>query len=624
MGSQQAFALRVGASAVLGFMACCSPPPTNPGAASVSAKPMLNVASADVTSTPIEEAAPATFDEVATLLVRSRAESEDTRKKTLTVARRALVTLTGTAGKPVVIAKVRSPRGHEETWLLPQGAPVELAEWPKKELRIAGNQVRVVGDKIVSTRDGQVALWSDGRKQVAADTSAELITVPGDPRFVLVRGRDNAFVLDTQDGSSRLAGPSLGAVLVRAKDGTRFLRREDTGARRYARFDLPELTEKESWSFYLGTNVSGRHVAVGRLDDKGAVTVSVLALPDLTVQSSATLATLPNGAPRAFEAGLLNGEGTAFASVEPGDGVRLLRMPTGKEEVIARESKGRPVRSLAFTEDGNHVCADAPGAPIPRAKLVPGTFQRCYPTARGALIGHVGEPPIGWRRANHDEISGATGATFEAISRDGSRIASTLFQGSLSSSPQVAVAVHDAKTGKQLWNQFIDQRDLRVPSDLWFSDDGLHLKVGPVRVMAENGEAVDGKPVDLATLEPLLGGFGVNLGSGPMVAAHLAGPIPSFPSPPLVLSASPTGLTVYVDPTSGVAAIQSQENRKVAVFAPASEGAVAYLPDGSFAMTGTGDDLACQFGSVLAPIEVCRSSGEASAADVGTILRNVF
>ena len=91
-----------------------------------------------------------------------------------------------------------------------------------------------------------------------------------------------------------------------------------------------------------------------------------------------------------------------------------------------------------------------------------------------------------------------------------------------------------------------------------------------------------------------------------------------------MLSASPTGLTVYVDPTSGVAAIQSQENRKVAVFAPAKQGAVAHLPDGSFAVAGGGDDLACQFGSVLAPIEVCRSSGEASAADVGTILRNIF
>lgn len=611
-------------ASLVSMAASCAQPAESPTVADVSAKPMLHVGSAEPSTGPVEEPAPASFADVAKLLVRSRGESEDTRKKTLTMARRALVTLTGTAGKPVVIAKVRSLRGREETWLLPQGAPVEIAAWPGKELRIVGSRVRAIGDKVVSLRDGQVALWSEGRKQIAADTSAEFVSLSGEDRFVLVKGRESAFLLDTQKGTAELGGPSLGATLLRSKDGTRFLRRRDDGGkRRFARFDLPELTEKDAWSFYLGTNEAEKHLAVGRVDDKGAVTISVLALPELTVQSSATLAA-PSGAPRIFDAGLLNDAGTSFASIEPGEGARLLRLPTGKEELVARESKGRAMKTLAFTQDGNHLCIDAPGLATPKAKLVPGTFQRCYPTDAGALIGHLGEAPPGWRRATREEVGGAESATFETISRDGSMVAAILFRGAITSAPELSVAVYDTKTGKQRWNQFIESRDLRAPSELWFSDDGKHLMVGGVRVMAQNGEAVDGKPEDLSTLDPMLRSFGMNVGTGPLVAAKLASPIPSFPSPALVLSASPSGLTIYVDPTSRVTAIQSQENRKVALFAPAKDGAVAYLPDGSFSVSGSGEDLACQFGGVLAPIEVCRSSGEASAADVGTILRNIM
>lgn len=587
---------------------------------------MLSVASASAgPQQPPEEPAAATFDDVSRLLVRARSESDAARKKTLTAARRALVTLTGSAARPVVVAKVRSLRGREETWLLPKGTPVEVVRWPGQELSLAGQRARTVGDAAVTLHDGQVSLWSNARKQITADTSAELLTAEGDRRFVLVKGRDRALLLDTSDGSTRFEGPSLGATLTRGSDGiTRLLHRDGSGAtRKYARVDLPDGKESEAWSFYLAESASGRHVAVGRSDDKGGVTVSVLTLPDLTVASSATLP--PAARERTFTAAVLSADGTALASLEPGEGAKLLRMSTGKEELVAKEPKDRAQRGVAFTSDGASVCVDAPGAATPRAKLVPGTFQRCYPSGNGAQVAHLGEAPPGWRRATREDVPGAPeGATFETISPDGSLVAALLFRGNVTSSPELSVAVYDAKTGRQKWNQFIESRELRQARELWFSDDGKHLMVDGVRVMSESGEAVDGKPADLASLDPLLRPFGVDIGVGPLVAAKLVRPFPSFPSPPLILSGRLPGLGVHVDPTSGVTVLQADDSAKVAVFAKGRDGGIAYLPDGSFSVQGDGEDLACQFGPVLAPIEVCRASGEVSAPDVGSILRDIM
>jgi hypothetical protein len=570
-----------------------------------------------------DEAVPDSFALVVRLLSRARNESDDAQRKTLRRAKQALAALTGSAGRPVVVASVRNLHGREEVRLLPHGNPVEVASWAGTGLRIAAPQVLAVGDTVLTFEAGSLTLFKDEPTQLTAEPSAKLSAPLGEERFVLARGLNRALLIDTQTKTAEFESPALGAVLYRTQQGTTHLmhRTEQGAKRRYARLDLPDKRESASWDYFVAEG-AGR-VAVAEPSTGDSLAVSVVALADSAVVSRALV---PNS--RSLVSAVLSPDGGALASLEPGDGINLLRFSSGREQPVTKVLPTKQLVNLLFTKDAQQLCVDAPGEPFPKLKSVPGALQRCYPSHGLGVIAHLPQPPLGWTRV----VAGNTtslpeNARFETVSPDGKLVAAILSRAS-STGTELSVAVYEAATARQLWNQYLPNKGLESPIPIWFSDDVRHLVIDGIRVMAQNGEPVDGVPGELGNSSPLLSRFDLELGTSPLDVVRLGFALPNFPQLPLVqtVELSARGLSVFVDSSSGTLAVMSKSNRRVAVFAQGKESAVAYLPDGSFSVDvgGDGSDLACQFGQVLAPVEVCLSSGEVSSSGVGTILRNVF
>ncbi len=605
------------ALALLGGISACAAAPDSP----VKLEPRPNLSSSGQAVAVVAEAVPDSFSLVATLLSRARTESGETQRKTLRRVKQALAALTGSAGRPVVVASVKNLHGREEVRLLPHGDVVEVVGWANTGMRIAATQAVVVGDSVLSLEAGALTLFSDKTTQLMAEPSAKLSKPAGEERFVLVKGLNRAFLVDSQAGTTEFESPALGTLLHRTRQGTTYLlhRTGDGPKRRYARVELPEKSESASWAYFVAAGDA--HVAVAEGSAEDALTVSVIGLEDSAVLSRAVL---PNT--RSLTSAVLSPDGTSLASLEPGDGVYLLRFPTGRAQLVSKVLATKSLSNLLFTKDGQSLCVDAPGEAKPKAKAVPGAIQRCYPSEGLGLIAHLPQPPPGWTRL---AVGGATNlpenARFETISRDGTLVAAILSRVSPTGT-ELSVAVHEAATARQLWNQYLPNKSLDAPIPIWFSDDVQHLVIDGIRVMAQNGEPVDGVPGELGNSARMLKRFDLELGTSPLDAVRLGFSLPNFPQLPLVQSAdlSARGLSVFLDSSTGTLAVMSKSNRRVAVFAPGKDAAVAYLPDGSFAVDGEGSDLACQFGQVLAPVEVCLSSGEVSPSGVGTILRNVF
>ncbi|MBL8741179.1 MAG: hypothetical protein JNK04_08800, partial [Myxococcales bacterium] len=181
------------------------------------------------------------------------------------------------------------------------------------------------------------------------------------------------------------------------------------------------------------------------------------------------------------------------------------------------------------------------------------------------------------------------------------------------------VAVYDAATGKQLWNQFLDSmRSLDTPADLAFSDDGSQLLVDGVRLDARSGVGIDDKPVDSASLTPLMRRFSMNVDGKTLSYMRLGYDVPFFEKGQLVwtVDLSPRPLSIILDPVTLTLAIRGHGSKQSIVLASGPTSALAFLPNGSFAKSGDGDDLVCELGSVLAPIEVCLTKQEVPAQRV--------
>jgi hypothetical protein len=603
---------------VLCGLSACAAAPEVP----VKLEQRPNLSSSGQQAVPVvAEAVPDSFSLVATLLSRARTESGETQRKTLRRVKKALAALTGSAGRPVVVASVKNLHGREEVRLLPHGDVVEVVGWANTGMRIAAPQAVVVGDSVLSFDAGALTLFRDETTQLTAEPSAKLSRPAGEERFVLVQGQSRAFVVDTQAGTTEFESPAMGTLLHRTRQGTTYLlhRTGDGPKRRYARVELPAKSESASWAHFVAAG--HEHVAVAEVSAEDALAVSVIALEDSAVLHRAVLPST-----RSLTAAVLSADASALASLEPGDGVYLLRFPAGRAQLVTKASATQSSSKLLFTKDGQSLCVDAPGEAKPKAKVVPGAIQRCYPSEGLGLIAHLPQPPPGWTRvAAGSATSLPENARFETISRDGTLVAAILSRVSPTGT-ELSVAVYDAATARQLWNQYLPNKSLDSPIPIWFSDDVQHLVIDGIRVRAQNGEPVDGVPGELGNSAAMLKRFDLELGASPLDAVRLGFSLANFPQLPLVQSAdlSARGLSVFLDSSTGTLAVMSKSNRRVAVFAPGKDAAVAYLPDGSFAVDGEGSDLACQFGQVLAPVEVCLSSGEVSPSGVGTILRNVF
>lgn len=620
----------LGAGAVLWTGACASPP-REPA----QLPPVVVSASATSAPTVAPEALPTTYAEIDKLLVRARAESESERKKTYALARQALVALTHESGRPAILTSVRTANGREETRLVPQNRRLQTERWGS--LAVAGAQVVKVGDRVVSLDSGRITIWDREPVRIDSEGTTSLSVPPGETRFFLATSKKSAVVIDSKTGKAVVEALADGAVLLRSAAGkTRFAHQPSAKANTYL---LSEIEVDASGAAVPKTVVEWRSNVAA--DASRGLVVVVRSLPD-PVSSDAELCAIRLlddvviGKQRvSFEKSAgpflnarISPDGKSFAFTTLSE-ARRFHLDTGRDELVKRlGTSAMPIRSVAFSADGAHVCADAPGDPFPRAKGVPGTSQRCYVAGDIAYIANLAAPPVGFRRASPEAFARAgfgVDRSYEAVSPGGALVAAILHDGKPAPlAPQrFTVAVYDARTGKQLWNQFLDSmRSLDNPADLGFSDDGAELLVDGVRLDARTGAALDDKPVDSASLTPLMKRFGMNVDGKTLSLRRLGYDVPFFQTGQLVwtVDLAPRPLSIILDPVTLTLALRGNGSKQSIVLASGPTSALAFLPDGSFAKSGEGSDLVCELGSVLAPIEVCQTKQEIPALRVPAAL----
>jgi hypothetical protein len=571
--------------------------------------------------------APTTFAGVVKLLERAEREPDAPRKQTYALAREALALLTNQPGHPAILAQVTTPEGIADTRLLPQNRTVEVAGW-RGGLRVAGDRVAKVGERLVSLQGGRVAIWKEERKPITT-VSAQALEVPeGEARFVLVRGKGSTFVLDTETEKATLEGKDEGAILLRTAGGaTRFAHLVETGGKKsYDIVELPDAKPVASWSGFIAADAARGLAAVS--DTRVVATgvngfMAVVHLADGRALASRTF-TMEKFFTRVLAKAKISPDGRSIAGVDFPDAWRV-HLDSPRDERLLRTKSLLPPREVAFTADGKHVCVDAPGLASPRAPGVAGTTQRCYVVGGVAHVASLPAPPPRFRRAAREDFTPndfGYGVDYEAMSPDGKLVANLLYDGKpWPMVPQrFAVAVTDAATGKQLWSQFCgtDSSSLLSPPEITFSADAAHLMVDGVRVDARTGAPVDGVPVALASLEPLFDRFGLEPGKGDLKLMRLGQDLPFFQKSALVWTAdlAPRPLSVFLDPTSLTVALRANGSKLALVLASGATSALAILPDGTFATSGSGSDLVCAFGDVLAPFDLCRDRREIPAMRV--------
>ena len=258
---------------VAGLTFACSSPPQE-----AAHTPAPVASSRAPTEAAVPEQAPTTFAGVAKLLERADGERDAARKDAYALARNALGSLTGVAGRPAIVADVKTEWGTEETRLLPENRKIEASSW-QSGMRVAGERVARVGKRLVSLDGGRITIWDAERKRVTL-VSASVLEVPeGEPRFALVRGKGRAFVLDTETGEQLHESSDEGAMLLRTAAGvTRFAHLGGAGGKAsYEILELPSGKQVASWSGLVAADGSRGLVAVSnmRVGATGAVAASL-------------------------------------------------------------------------------------------------------------------------------------------------------------------------------------------------------------------------------------------------------------------------------------------------------------------------------------------------------------
>ncbi len=589
-------------------------------------------------SATVQSAAPVTAPEqpptdyagVAKLLERARGEPEAAKRATYELVRRALAALTGAAGEPRVLAEVKAPRGDREQVLLPERERVQVAAWGSTGLRVVGRSAVRVGERAVALDDRAITVWSAGPKRLLADDVLRLEAVQGEPRFLLARGGVRSFLVDTDTGESLLEGPSRAALFAPSGRGTTRLTHY-APATGFRLLELPKAEAVQTFAAMIAADPARGLVLTSRVNLlaslKKELSIALVRVADGAVETQLSLPA-DKWESRVFAMGTLSPDGKSLFSLDVDARATRISLISGKEEVLAKSPAGQPFQRGVFTADSAHVCLDPPGLAYPKAKLVPGTTQRCYEHGDVAHIAHLAAPPAGFRRAAREELvreGFGHHLSYETISKDGNLVAAVLYDGKPTPTTvqRITIAVYDAKTGRQLWNQFLPgTRTLSEQIDLVFTDDNEHLWVDGVRVAARTGEQVDGIPQPLGAFAAPLTRFGVALDPITLQLARLGFAIPAFPSSAMVLEgeAKPLALSIFVDPVSGTVALRSKRSKKTVLLVPAQNGALALLPDGKLSVRGNGDDLVCRFGQLLAPIGACLGQAEVPASQLKRVV----
>ncbi|MBL8742045.1 MAG: hypothetical protein JNK04_13150, partial [Myxococcales bacterium] len=421
--------------AVVGLSGGCAPPAQEP--ARLPPPVATAVESAEPVAVP--EAPPTTFAGVEKLLARAAQEPEAEAKQSYALARTALTTLTEKAGRPAILATVKTATGREETRLVPQSRRIQTARWGS--MVIAGEQVAKVGERVVSLESDRITIWDREPLRIDARGAKSLSVPAGESRFFLATGKKSAFVIDSHTGKTVLEGLAEGALLVRTQgQKTRFAHQPSDKATTYV---LSELAADASGSASVKTVVEWRrNVAV---DATRGVVVVVRPLADsLALDAELCSIRLADdvvlGKQRVsmekgsglFLNARISPDGKSFAFTTLSE-ARRIHLDTGRDELVKRQgANAMPIRRVAFSADGAHVCADAPGDAVPRAKGVPGTSQRCYVADDVAYVAHLAAPPIGFRRASAEAFVRAGfgfDRTYEVVSPGGALVAAILHDG---------------------------------------------------------------------------------------------------------------------------------------------------------------------------------------------------
>jgi len=385
------------------------------------------------------------------------------------------------------LASVKTAAGPEALRLLPSGETVEVAPWQGGELRVAAPRVAKLSNGLVSLSADRITVWAGEPKQIEASDIDTLVAPPGEARFVLAVGAKKAFVVDSQDANTRLESASEGAMLGRGEKGPTRLGRL-TDKRKYEIVELTDGKQVEIWQDLVAHDATRGLVAVSRTDVdaqyKAFVEIAIMRVSDGAVQAKSRLpietAVKLIGKARISP----DTKSLAYATITEAYHVHL---DSGRADLLMRARKDWLIQSAVFTADGAHVCVDAPGPAFPRSKPVPSATQRCYVSNGVAHVAHLMPPPAGFRRAQREDFIAADFGfqeDYEVINDNGSLVAAILYDGKpLPFVPQrFTLAVYDAKTGKQLWNQFLDGMQSLTPVSLEFTADGETLLVDGVRV----------------------------------------------------------------------------------------------------------------------------------------------
>jgi len=590
----------------------CSGSPSGPAPHSVPSAATSQVSSASAPP----ESVPADYAGVKALLQRAPGEAPAERSKTYGLVRQALSRLTEAQGSPMVLVEVGGTwKKHQ---LLPAERFVDVVSWGAAGLLFASDMPVVsVGPNVVSLELGKINVRGTGPPEVfdSSVTSegvsgpAHSLTAPeGATRYVLVTGHDS-YVFDTQTGDKLFQGPAKGAALVRSASGATRLAQLD-GKKGYVLREVPEGTEVARWP-RLGSVDESRGLAVVRdvIDGRSEANVSLVRIADGTVLAKYAV---PKGVTRTYGDARISPDGRSIAYAAMG-GTWRLDFDTGRDTLLAPRAVLSDVPSTWFTKDGKHVCIDPLEAPAPPAALLPGTMQRCDVARNGvAHVAYLAAPRPPWKRATEQQFpSEDLDVAFGTVSNDGALAAATLYSGArqLAVRQPIAVAVYDARTGKELWTKLInDEGSLGEGLGLQFSDDLDFLFVAGFPFRARTGELVQ-KKTEL--FKPLLARFGVAIDDSMLLepGGRLMQEIWAFPKHggTEFVARKQGGLLVLHNPLSGtVALLPATTVANANVFIPGKAGAIAFVPGGKFAVQGTGDDLVCAFGDVLAPIDVCR------------------
>lgn len=564
-------ALRLG---LVGLSLCgCTPAATAP--APVRPRPIPERVNAERAPAPKEEA---TLALASTLLAEAKGREGAERTALLERVFKVLEAATGKAGRAAIVRP--TPLG--EPLLLPDGRHVEVAALGDAGLRIAGKGLHQVGPRVLSLVKGQVTLHQPDATEL--DEQFDSIDVPPRAdRYVLARRGDRAFVLDAETGKTVLETGAKGAQLLYQTDGTVRLFGADGGKATLR--DVPtgkvviELAGREALvaldplakRMAIWTMVSPRNGSVDNLQvfERIAVLDTVDGQEVGSVRVPAVM-----GARGTFSR---DGKRLALSHVSGTPGTvfdfALLDIAAGTYRRIG-SSKTFERGAVAFTADGKHVCADPPAAPVPAARVPAGRVAQCL-TFRAAdghddavIVSYA--PQAGWRLVASD----GTAEIAPAVQLD-PRGRRAVFVLARAAGPQsvlnpvsMQAVVVDA-TGKD--EDFVIPLGSLAPLqvDVRFSLDGRYLDT--------NIGLIDLEERGLVTRHPR------NITPSPVAAGYKLG-TDSDSSVVLVTPAGETSTIVFWD---------------ISVSA-------ALLDDGRFdPMTSRPGDMACAFGDILAPIEVC-------------------